>query len=93
VKRSPIKRKRKTLTADEKQARLDLAARSGGWCEVHHQPGCTGRAVHPHHIVLKKQGGEDSLANFLHVCAACHRWIHDNVAESKERGWLSSLWS
>ena len=61
--------------------------RSGGRCEAA-TPDCTHRAEHLHHRLMRSQGGPDRAANLLHVCAACHRFIHDNPAMSYETGWL-----
>jgi len=75
--------------------RRALEARSGGVCEIA-RPGCLGRAVDPHHRVLRGSGGRrgaarlasDQLANLLHVCRACHEWVHEHPAASREAGWL-----
>ena len=41
---------------------------------------------HPHHKILKSQGGEDTEENLLTLCFKCHRWAHDNPRECKK--WL-----
>lgn len=32
------------------------------------------------------------MENLVSVCDECHRFIHDNVAWSKERGFILSSW-
>lgn len=66
--------------------RAAVALRSGGWCEAM-MVGCEGAAVHLHHR-LRRGHGDHRAVNALHVCAACHGWIHANVAASYDRGWL-----
>jgi hypothetical protein len=45
-----------------------------GQCQV---PGCSHRAVHSHHIVLRSQGGSDDPVNLVALCAFHHlRCIH-----------------
>lgn len=63
--------------------------RSGGGCEVQFVPVCTGRAEHLHH--RKISGREHLVSNLLHVCGACHRWIHAHPAASYEHGWLVKM--
>lgn len=61
--------------------------RSDGWCEVR-ALGCELRAVHVHHKKLRSQGGKDTVGNLLHVCAWCHRWVHEHPREARKRGWI-----
>ena len=35
-------------------------------------PGCTGRATHADHIVLRSMGGDDSLDNLRAACESCN---------------------
>lgn len=80
------------LTPEQRQVRVELADRSGGHCEARFRSCCTRKAEHPHHRKLKGQGGQDTLENFLHVCAACHRYIHGHVKWSLNRGYLVHSW-
>jgi 5-methylcytosine-specific restriction endonuclease McrA len=64
-----------------------VGERSGGRCEAN-TPACTGTGQHFHHVLRRSQGGKHSPANLLHLCVGCHGWVHDNPAESYERGWL-----
>lgn len=62
--------------------------RSNGICEA-----CAdGRAEHIHHRKLRSQGGKHLVDNLLHACSECHRTIHDNPAESYDRGLLVHSW-
>ena len=80
------------LTPEQIEVRRQLAVRSGGHCEAQIVGVCTHRARHPHHRKLKKQGGRDDLATFLHVDFACHRYIHDHPAWSYQHGLLVHSW-
>ncbi|GAB3376412.1 hypothetical protein GCM10027360_53320 [Amycolatopsis echigonensis] len=62
-------------------------ARSGGTCEVRVLGVCEGLAAEWQHRKARAQGGEWNPANGLHVCSACHRWIHHNPAEATAAGW------
>jgi hypothetical protein len=71
--------------------------RSGYVCEVN-APGCLGTARHVHHRRLRGQGGDNSMANLLNVCAAavdagCHAYIHAHPEESYANGWLVHAWA
>lgn len=72
------------------EVRNAVFSRAGGWCEAAVKGVCQGRAVHPHHVLRRSQGGLDVPANLLAVCFACHRHIHDNPAWSLARGFLRS---
>lgn len=60
--------------------------RADGACEVMNFPICTGRAGPIHH--RKISGREHTIENCVHICDACHRWIHAHPADSYELGWL-----
>lgn len=64
-------------------------SRCGGRCEAQ-APDCDLRATQAHHILPRGMGGGSSHDPELGlaVCDSCHGWIHANVAESYERGWL-----
>ena len=86
MKRSPFKSKRPTVTAEERNTKKIVKARSGGICEV------CGRAeaVQMHH--RRKAGRVWSPANVLHVCglgnySGCHGHIEQNPTAAKEQGW------
>lgn len=45
-----------------------------------------------HHVKRQGQGGTNDPANLLNLCegpGSCHEYIHRNVTESKEEGWLA----
>jgi hypothetical protein len=48
--------------------------------------------LHKHHRKLRAQGGDDSPANIMFVTPEMHTFIHSNVAEAYERGWLVKSW-
>lgn len=64
--------------------------RSGGKCELH-APGCRGRATEFHHRRLRRSG-DHRYENCLHLCLACHTWVHDHPAAAKEGGWIVPQW-
>lgn len=45
-------------------------------------------ATHAHHLLMRSQGGQDTLSNLRAAHSECHSRIHLNPAESYERGWL-----
>lgn len=69
---------------------IAIKERSGGRCEVFkmHDYRCMHVAKHPHHILPRSRGGKHAVENLLHVCAECHRWIHDNPSKAIMRGLL-----
>ena len=42
---------------------------------------------HPHHKILRSQGGEDVEENLLTMCYICHHWAHYNPLKCKE--WIN----
>lgn len=52
---------------------------------------CTYKAEEIHHIKLRRFG-DHTPKNLLHVCKACHIYIHNNPSKSYERGWLKHSW-
>lgn len=68
--------------------RARVMDRCGGWCEIGTY-NCEGRATQLHHVKRRSQGGGHDEPNLKGVCDGCHVWIHHNVAQSKERGWLA----
>lgn len=53
------------------EVRLEVADRSGGYCEVRFA-GCLGDAHNMHHRKRRGQGGPDTAANLVDVCHRCH---------------------
>jgi len=74
-------------------ARPALLERSRGRCEAQWSQLCTGIGVHPHHIVRRSQGGDNTPDNLLLVCYFCHDLIHHNPAEALVRGYLRPPWA
>lgn len=60
--------------------RRQLVQRQQGVCPVCHQHLENGEDLHIHHVVPKKSGGKDDLANLWLVHHTCHRQIHSNRA-------------
>ena len=60
--------------------RRQLAQRQQGLCPVCHQHLENGEGLHIHHVVPKKHGGTDDLANLRLVHHNCHRQIHSSSA-------------
>jgi hypothetical protein len=87
LRRTPMKRKPSAKSVIPPAVREEVAARSGGWCEIDH-PLCGGPARHMHHILMRSQGGKHNAGNLLHVCAQGHAFIHANPSLSYEQGWL-----
>ena len=67
--------------------RLVAAMNLEDWCFR-----CGQEAAHKHHRKLRSQGGDNSPANLIRVCAECHDWIHYNPAEAYEQGYLVKSW-
>ena len=57
-----------------------LTRRQQGVCPVCHQPLENGEGLHMHHVMPKKNGGQDELANLRLVHDTCHRQIHSTSA-------------
>ncbi len=69
ARRTPLKARPATPSADEQQARRLVSERSGGVCE-----GCgQARATDWHHRLARSQGGKWAAENGLHLCRQCHR--------------------
>lgn len=70
-----------------------LARRSGGVCEMQ-LTGCRGPATNWSHRVAKGMGGvhgtavaaANRLANVLHACWCCHRWVTANSTAANDLG-------
>jgi hypothetical protein len=85
VKKSPLKRVSKKQQARLRiyyKLRADYLAQhpvcevcgSNGSQDIHHKAGRGSRLNDTEHFVA--------------CCRQCHRWIHDNANEAREKGWL-----
>lgn len=83
--RSRIKRKPAAHGFPE-QTRMAVRRRSGGRCEAGASP-CTGHAQHFHHRKLRR-AKDHTEANCLHVCNACHMFMHENRLLAYAMGWI-----
>ena len=72
LERGPKRYRRKVASAKAWQKTSD---EKRGPCRVCNDPGSNGRLygkVHLHHIVPRDRGGDDTAANVLPLCPACH---------------------
>ena len=83
--------RRKALEAFDTRESAMVRLRSGGLCEVQeefrdHWTRCGRHAMHVHHLLggIGVRGvGESALASQkVHVCAVCHRLIHNHILRS-----------
>lgn len=74
----------------ESRGRRLVYARSTGLCEAA-ADGCEVRAREWQHRKNRSQRGTWAPSNGLHVCRACHRWIHANPTAARGLGWM--VWS
>lgn len=72
------------ITPDVRRA---IAERSRDVCEARLVGVCVGRARHIHHRKLRRYG-DHTLVNLLHVCHACHGYIHRFPKWSYDHGYL-----
>lgn len=84
MKRHPSKKSKAEFSPE---VREQVERRSGGRCEAGVPGVCWGKAVLMHHI-RRRWHGEGTAENALHLCTACHTYIHSEVAESETNGWL-----
>jgi hypothetical protein len=87
IARSRIKRKPAPHGFPER-TRMAVRRRSGGRCEAGASP-CVGTASHFHHRKLRRSK-DHSESNCLHVCSACHEFMHRNPLLARVMGWIVS---
>lgn len=93
MKRTPLRRsgpirgrKRPEVDAIPWDVAEQVRARSGNRCELDH-PGCTGWGKQMHHRRLRKQGGEHSVANLIHLCVCGHEpYVHRHREWARRHG-------
>jgi hypothetical protein len=66
--------------------RAAVIARDGG-CLLRGEGDCWGR-LDPHHVLRKRDGGEDSMENLICLCRAHHGRVHHLPWWARERGLL-----
>ena len=75
------------MTGISKEARITLAVRSGGFCEICY----VAPATNWHHRKNRSQGGRNELSNAMHLCGSgttgCHGRVTENPAEAYQFGW------
>lgn len=80
----------KVAAPTESRGRRLVGVRSGGLCEAS-ADGCTLTAREWQHRRNRSQRGTWAPSNGLHICRACHGWIHDNPTAAHGFGW--TVWS
>lgn len=101
MKRTPLKRGKPLKRSRMKKkpppqgfpqdVRLAVRRRSKERCETESVV-CTGAAEHFHHRKLRRHK-DHSAINCLHVCRACHFYIHDQMGNAAYlMGWLVHSW-
>ena len=73
-------RQRRSKTSSTGHRFRQLFMRQNGICHVCQQHLENGEEVHIHHVVSKKHGGTDDLANLRLVHLYCHHQIHSASA-------------
>lgn len=68
-------------------ARVMLAARSGGACEI---CGTHTGPFERHHRKRRRDGG-DRLCNILYLCRRDHAWVTEHPAMARKYGWIVSV--
>ncbi len=53
-----------------------LAKRQGNVCPVCQQSLFNGEELHKHHVILRREGGSDELANLELLHLYCHQLVH-----------------
>jgi hypothetical protein len=56
--------------------RAIVRARSGGWCEIRWDAGCTQIGESIHHLLGRADGGRNTAYNLVDSCDACHVEVH-----------------
>jgi 5-methylcytosine-specific restriction endonuclease McrA len=98
LKRSPIKRtstsrsRRRIRTRPPGtiplQVREAVKKRDGLCCRRCRRFAREGQA---HHMLLKSQGGPNTVENLIWLCPCCHDYVHAHPKESKLAGWIIGL--
>lgn len=88
----PIARQRMKRTPPKpgftEETKATVRRRSGNRCEARSSV-CTGRAEHFHHRKLRRFG-DHRVVNCLHVCSACHDYMHLKRVMAALMGWIVS---
>lgn len=82
------KRSKRRKAVRYAQARAEVIERSQGRCEAAVEGVCLSRGDQAHHKRRRSQGGQDTPANLLWVCRACHDHIHRHPSEAVDAGLL-----
>jgi 5-methylcytosine-specific restriction endonuclease McrA len=70
-----------------RKVRKIIADRSEGYCERTFPEGwrCWQPASEIHHLLPTARGGQGEAENLIHLCPACHRWIHDHPTSAESQ--------
>lgn len=78
-------------TGPSPEIRAVVLARDGYAC-VRCGAGVTEKPRSIHHRLRRSQGGLNTPDNLITLCGSgttgCHGWVHANVADSQDAGWL-----
>jgi 5-methylcytosine-specific restriction endonuclease McrA len=86
------RRLKRTVSRDliPRSVRRAVKERSGGWCEARVVGVCDRTATHIHHVVLRSRGGSHEASNLVHVCGACHSFIHHHPTWATARALMAT---
>lgn len=73
--------------AFSEKLKKEVRMKSDGRCVICHKP-----FVEIHHIIPQKQGGPDTFANAVALCAYCHDIFGDNPTKRKQLKEMRDLW-
>lgn len=82
-----VSKRQRRFNAEFERAKSPVMLRSRGACEAR-TPMCTGAGEHVHHISGRLGPAANDPDNLLHVCFACHRYLHAHPLEAYHAGWL-----
>lgn len=92
LKRTPMKRRRQSDPPELVAAKKEVAARSGGFCEMKVEGICTTYANDFDHVKNRSQLGEHSAENGLAACRPCHRFKTENPNAASDLGIYKRGW-
>ena len=84
--------RKRALDAEYKVAREQRYVQARGRCEMCGKG--LGDAWQSHHVQRRRNSGTANHAvdNLRVLHPDCHAWIHANVKEAKEQGWIVAKW-
>ena len=87
----PKPRKRVAPRSERMAGRMAIYRRlKGEFMAVHrHCAGCGGAATEVHHVRGRVGPLLLDTTYWLAMCAGCHRWVHENINEARERNLIA----